>query len=211
MYSVPSTIDTATAPSRLLVAAPPTRQPAKPCPPSLPRPTPDIHVVTFPKCGTTFTEQIVLLLLNGGDASSLDPKHQNGYSKDAPERGGKVWIESSVRVHAKDFELDPPNRRARKLTLEEFNAIASPRVIKTHAPRDLFLATLPCSPPSLSDSSRCRPEPLAPGIKVVYTSRQAKDAVVSAYYHAKVSEGLSAHYATLLRRAPLPPFPRLPH
>ena len=92
-------------------------------------------------------------------------------------------------MHARDLELDPPGRRMDKLTLEDFNAIPSPRVIKTHAPRDLFLATLPCSPPSLSASSR--PEPLVPGIKVVYCSRQAKDAVVSAYYHAKVSSGQS--------------------
>lgn len=155
--------------------------------PTPPHHHPDIHVVTFPKCGTTFTEQIVLLLLNGGDPSSLNPKRQNSYSKAAP--GGKVWVENTVRVHARDFELDPPGRRMDKLTLEEFNAIPSPRVIKTHAPRDLFLATLPCSPPSLSASSR--PEPLAPGIKVVYCSRQAKDAVVSAYYHAKVSSGQS--------------------
>ena len=103
----------------------------------------------------------------------------------APERGGKVWIENTVRVHQKDLEYDPPQKRPDTLTLDEFNDIKSPRVIKTHAPRDLFLATMPCSPPSLSNTSKCRPEPLAPGIKVVYCSRQAKDAVVSAYYHAK--------------------------
>tara|TARA_B110000090_G_C13040916_1_gene315635 strand:- start:35 stop:436 length:402 start_codon:yes stop_codon:yes gene_type:complete len=37
----------------------------------------DIVIATFPKCGTTLTEQVVLLLLNGGDAAALDPLSKN--------------------------------------------------------------------------------------------------------------------------------------
>jgi|MDSY01.1.fsa_nt_gb hypothetical protein len=143
----------------------------------------DIHVVTFPKCGTTFTEQIVLLLLNGGDASQLNPKRQNSYDPAHPDRRGKVWAEARVRVAHRRNE-GPGEPRQRPLSLEDFDALPSPRVLKTHAPRELFLATTPLSPPSLSNNSRSRPEPLAPGVKVVYCSRRAKDAAVSAYYHA---------------------------
>ena len=68
------------------------------------------------------------------------------------------------------------------MTLAEFDAIAGPRVLKTHAPRHMFLATVPRDPPSLSPDPS--PEPLAPGVKVIYVSRNAKDACTSAYYHA---------------------------
>ena len=37
----------------------------------------DVVITTFPKCGTTLTEQVVLLLLNGGDAAALDPLSKN--------------------------------------------------------------------------------------------------------------------------------------
>jgi hypothetical protein len=36
-----------------------------------------LTVTTFPKCGTTWMEQIVLLLLNGGDVEALDPLSKN--------------------------------------------------------------------------------------------------------------------------------------
>ena len=135
----------------------------------------DVHVVTYPKCGTTFMEQIILLLWNDGFPDKLDPKTQNRY--DATRGVGKVWAEGSVRVEP-DAD-DPPQRAV--MSLADFEALPAPRLIKTHAPRHLFLAVLP-RPLSLSDAGR--PEPLMRGVKCVYVSRQAKDACVSAYYHA---------------------------
>merc|ERR1711988_643593 len=64
----------------------------------------------------------------------------------------------------------------------EFQEMPEPRLFKTHAPRQMFLGVRPTDPPSLADTGR--PTPLAPGVKVVYVSRNAKDACVSAYYHA---------------------------
>merc|ERR1712099_108187 len=58
------------------------------------RPT-DIVVATYPKCGTTFAEQIVLLLLNDGEVDKLDPSTQNALQ--ASDTGiGKIWAETCV-------------------------------------------------------------------------------------------------------------------
>lgn len=123
----------------------------------------DIWVATFPKCGTTFTEQIILLLLNGGDPSKLDPKTQNTYN---PETGvGKVWVEQLVRTHI-GLESDKHDKWAnRRMNLDEFAAVPSPRVLKTHAPRQLFLGVKEEAVPSITETGR--PTPLAPGTKVV--------------------------------------------
>lgn len=135
----------------------------------------DVWVTTFPKCGTTLMEQVILLLRHGGDPAKLDPRDKNTFSA---ERGmGKVWPEANVSRSG--HEQFPKRMR---LTFDQFEALPGPRLMKTHAPRHLFLGTLPFKEHSLA---RCpRHAPLAPGVKVVYVSRNAKDACVSAYYHA---------------------------
>lgn len=140
----------------------------------------DVWIATFPKCGTTFMEQIVLLLRNGGDADALDVPMHNNYS--SKTRQGKVWAEQRVRVHPDLTDaLGPPHMRE-KMSLDDFAAMPAGRTLKTHAPRSLFLDTRPVSPPSLAASGR--PEPIANGTRVIYVSRSPADACVSAYYHA---------------------------
>jgi len=130
----------------------------------------DVWVATYPKCGTTFMEQIILLLQHNGDASKTSPATQNNYSA---ERGaGKVWVEQRVRLN--------PDPKRNQMSFEELGALPAPRVLKTHAPWNLFLAREPCSSTSLMH----QPGPILPETKVVYVSRAAKDACVSAYYHA---------------------------
>lgn len=91
----------------------------------------DVWVSTYPKCGTTFMEQIILLMQQQGDASRMDPSTQNSYSK---EKGiGKVWVEASVRPKS-------DTARMRTITTEDFAALPSPRLLKTHAPWHMFLA-----------------------------------------------------------------------
>ena len=40
----------------------------------------DVVIVTYAKCGTTWAEQVVLLLLARGDLGRLDPLHENAHS-----------------------------------------------------------------------------------------------------------------------------------
>lgn len=56
----------------------------------------DILLVSYPKCGTTWIEQCVLLILRHGDKSVLNPATKNVYSPAAPEKGGKIWLEACI-------------------------------------------------------------------------------------------------------------------
>ncbi|KAJ1401016.1 hypothetical protein B484DRAFT_405847, partial [Ochromonadaceae sp. CCMP2298] len=55
----------------------------------------DIIISTYPKCGTTLTEQVVLLLLNGGDPDKMDPTHKNVFHPGSTKLG-KIWPEAAV-------------------------------------------------------------------------------------------------------------------
>lgn len=136
----------------------------------------DVWVATFPKCGTTVMEQVILLLMNDGDPSRLDPASKNGYNKES--NVGKVWPEFSVIVDGGG----KGKGKGKEMPLSEFDSLPGRRLLKTHAPRHMFLATRPVEPASFSVTGR--PAPLVQGPKVVYVSRNAKDACVSAYYHA---------------------------
>uniref|UniRef100_A0A7S2VPB5 Sulfotransferase domain-containing protein n=1 Tax=Zooxanthella nutricula TaxID=1333877 RepID=A0A7S2VPB5_9DINO len=57
----------------------------------------DVWVATFPKCGTTLMEQIVLLLWNDGDSQKLNPRGKNTY--DFTTGVGKVWVEKDVTIN----------------------------------------------------------------------------------------------------------------
>lgn len=133
----------------------------------------DVFVSTFAKCGTTLTEQVVLLLLNGGRAEELDPLHKNTLD---PGSGkvGKVWTEMAVvdglfgdgdRVEDATSKACMGEGRAR-MSVDDFDALPAPRVLKTHAPTQLFL-----------DRSK--------KAKVIYVTRNPFDACVSCYYHPK--------------------------
>eukprot|EP00930_Biecheleria_cincta_P065134 TRINITY_DN5081_c0_g1_i1.p1 TRINITY_DN5081_c0_g1~~TRINITY_DN5081_c0_g1_i1.p1 ORF type:complete len:391 (+),score=68.69 TRINITY_DN5081_c0_g1_i1:61-1173(+) len=143
----------------------------------------DIWVATFPKCGTTLMEQVILLLLNNGDPSHLDPASKNEFSKNTGV--GKVWPESdlAIEVNGEDPRLHGKGKGKGKgkMSLQDFDQMQGARLLKTHAPRQLFLATKSVDPASFSSSGRSAP--LLPETKVVYVSRSAKDACVSAYYH----------------------------
>ncbi len=117
----------------------------------------DVLVMTWPKNGTTWSMEMVWLLLNNYDvakAASL-------------ERPQKVtFVEMGIII---DFLQDsiPPGTSFLEV-LAEFKARASPRVIKTHLPFCLF-------PPNLLDQH-----------KVVTCLRNPKDTVVSYYHHEKL-------------------------
>eukprot|EP00658_Telonema_sp_P-2_P071855 TRINITY_DN6106_c0_g1_i1.p1 TRINITY_DN6106_c0_g1~~TRINITY_DN6106_c0_g1_i1.p1 ORF type:complete len:356 (+),score=82.31 TRINITY_DN6106_c0_g1_i1:264-1331(+) len=132
----------------------------------------DIVVTTYPKCGTTLAEQIVLLLLNGGDKEALDPLSKNATNLHGSL--GKVWPESCIRPDQECERHDgggPEEFLPR--TVEWFDGLPSPRLIKTHAQLRNVLS-----------GQDQHPGTLCPGVKYVVVTRNPLDACTSCYYHA---------------------------
>lgn len=127
----------------------------------------DIFVATYPKCGTTWSEQCVLLLTNGADPSKLNPVHKNTYNKEL--KFGKIWPEAQL---LQDIFPDETGEGA-NLTLEEYNSAPEPRVLKTHMPINLL--------PGTNGQGIAN---LPPKTKIIVVSRNPLDACVSSYYHA---------------------------
>lgn len=130
----------------------------------------DIIVVSYPKCGTTWTEQCVLLLLSEGNNDRLDPSHKNTYIPGS-NCLGKIWPEATI-------DTDPECEKKaglefRRISLEDFQNAPDRRVIKSHASNEHLLA---CNGAGLSA--------LPEGVKVLVVSRNPLDACVSSYYHA---------------------------
>jgi len=146
------------------------------------RPT-DLFVTTYAKCGTTLTEQIVCLLLNDGRSDNLNPLDKNSFDKHS-DVVGKIWTEVAV-VEGLGIDIDNNNYEATtttakrlcemklRMSVDEFDTIPSPRVLKTHEPVQLF------------------PDRDERHAKVIYVTRNPFDACVSCYYHPK--KGLSPH------------------
>ena len=74
--------------------------------PDLLRPS-DVVIASFPKTGTTLTEQVVLALLAGGDGAKLDPSSQNEWS----DARGHGKYQGSKRVIQRRFNVSVPRAR----------------------------------------------------------------------------------------------------
>ena len=128
----------------------------------------DIIICTYPKSGTTFLEQIVLLLENGIKKKDyVNPVNRNSYQME--NKFGKIWIESLI--HFKKEEYCKYNAdyipEGEYIDYDYFvNEIGSPRIIKTHASLDLLLDK------ESSDRN-----------KIIIISRNPLDTCVSHYYH----------------------------
>ena len=138
----------------------------------------DTFVCTYSKCGTTLMEQIVLLLQNEGDVSKLNPLHKNTYDKKTGV--GKIWPEMAVKPNlGGNLKKYDSNNEActgenkANMSVQEFDALKAPRILKTHAPPRLFLDL---------DSSMMK---MTEGVKIIYVTRNPFDACVSCYYHPK--------------------------
>lgn len=118
----------------------------------------DVLVMTHPRCGTTWTQEIVWTMRNGGqlDSSTELGVRSPFFEFDSLERYElkpmREWMEKDEDPIKEGFYLN--------LT----NSVSSPRTIKTHLPFSLLN-------PTLLDTS-----------KVIYVARNPKDTCVS-YYH----------------------------
>jgi hypothetical protein len=130
----------------------------------------DILIISYPKCGTTWTEQCILLLLADGNRSALNPATKNTYVPlSQAEKVGKIWPEASLEQF-KTFATIMPE--AAYISLAEFDNIGSSanslqkrRVIKSHAPVSNLLG---CQQQGLMG--------LPDGMKVIVVTRNPFDA-----------------------------------
>jgi hypothetical protein len=136
----------------------------------------DVLVVSYPKCGTTWSEQCLLLLLNNGDPSQLDPISKNTYSIETKK--GKLWFEAMLDQDPEGVTKIGPEFKT--MSAEEMDAVPSPRVIKTHA-----------TPNNLLGTQQQGLAGLPSGVKVVIVARNPLDACVSCYYHPPKNDPFS--------------------
>eukprot|EP00095_Tigriopus_kingsejongensis_P000451 snap_masked-scaffold217_size252476-processed-gene-0.6 protein:Tk00451 transcript:snap_masked-scaffold217_size252476-processed-gene-0.6-mRNA-1 annotation:"hypothetical protein DAPPUDRAFT_231919" len=125
----------------------------------------DLWIVTPPKCGTTWTQEIVWLLLNNVD---LNAAQINQFYR-------IPFLElASIRPKADQPYPDGKERNEDNLPLFQMHSLRyaesmpRPRVIKTHLPLCML------------------PEKLLTTCKVVFVARNVMDMAVSYYYHTKL-------------------------
>eukprot|EP00929_Paragymnodinium_shiwhaense_P043708 TRINITY_DN22461_c0_g1_i1.p1 TRINITY_DN22461_c0_g1~~TRINITY_DN22461_c0_g1_i1.p1 ORF type:complete len:384 (-),score=64.52 TRINITY_DN22461_c0_g1_i1:330-1481(-) len=118
-------------------------------------PSADIFIATYPKCGTTWMQQVVLLLLAGGDSSKVrDPMKQSPWIE-------KVLCNSQISVMEFLSSSPPPESQV---------VVPARRVVKTHAPEQLA--------PWVGGAQH-----LPRGAKVIVVVRNPKDTAVSMFHH----------------------------
>ncbi|KAK7230185.1 C1 peptidase family protein [Aureococcus anophagefferens] len=123
----------------------------------------DVFVCTYPKCGTTWMQQIVLLLLHGGDATKVKPRPAPSRRRPGPR--------SATCARSASAALPLPRRA---------HAAAAPRRgLRARAGRGrASRRTRARGPLPAADAN------LDPKAKIVYIARNPKDVCCSLYAHA---------------------------
>ena len=99
----------------------------------------DVWIATFPKSGTSWVQQIAKLIRNGGEDDEVKITDS------------VLWLET------------------REFSIEDLEALPSPRVFKTH----IDYANMPRGLPHVS------------GYKCIYIARNPKDVAVSLFHHVR--------------------------
>ncbi|CAB3235052.1 unnamed protein product [Arctia plantaginis] len=126
----------------------------------------DIFVVTYPRSGTTWTQELVWLVANDFDYATAKSKvlMQRFPFVEFLKYVGSQWQEELL-PNAKDKEMASEFlKNVNKPVKEKLSAIPSPRFLKTHMPLSLL-------PPKLLDTA-----------KVVYVARDPRDVSVSNFH-----------------------------
>ncbi|CAL4140788.1 unnamed protein product, partial [Meganyctiphanes norvegica] len=138
--------------------------------------TDDVLIMTYPKCGTTWTQELVWTMrnnpelnhMNAGVALAervpfLDQDMLFDYEKTPAS------IENPLM---RNFFMQNPDAKNEAVFFQMAEKLGSPRTIKTHLPFSLFSTEL------------------LDKVKVIYVARNPKDVVVSYYHHHRM---LKAH------------------
>ncbi|XP_076630425.1 luciferin sulfotransferase [Colletes latitarsis] len=137
----------------------------------------DIWVCSFPKTGTTWTQEMIWCIANDLDFE--------GAKVLLPERF--PFLEHSVLFDYTTIMPRHPEVKLHRLVLDSVNYVSSqisPRFIKTHLPFHLL-------PRQLRTGKR-KP-------RIVYVARNPKDTCVSYYHHCRLMEGYRGDFNTFCR------------
>ncbi|XP_042886419.1 sulfotransferase 1C4-like [Penaeus japonicus] len=138
----------------------------------------DVLVMTWPKCGTTWTQEIVWTMRNNPDLDH--PDADVAIMDRVPFMEGDIFSPGEDSTEAEQMPVSEmfkrlcPNADPRKgMSLQLAKALLDPRTLKTHLPFSLFA-------PSLLEKT-----------KVVYVARNPKDTVLSYQHHHKLFKAQS--------------------
>ena len=134
----------------------------------------DVWIVTYPKCGTTWTQELLWLIMHNADFEGAKPYV---YDRSAFLEYSTLTTKAKKLKQLKDLEeskMTAEEKEKAELrtckTFEYAETFKSPRLIKSHLPLSML-------PPKLLDTC-----------KVIYVCRNPKDCCVSFYYHSLLVE-----------------------
>ena len=142
----------------------------------------DIWVVTLPKCGTTWMQELTWLIMNDIDVekSKINQFFRVPFLEfDAILRSYPIKEEDKQEFD--EYPEGVPKNEDTvnwylKHSMEYASRLPRPRIIKSHLPLSLL------------------PSKLLITCKVIYVARNIKDAAVSRYHHLKLSPGLQQDF-----------------
>ncbi|XP_041978407.1 sulfotransferase 1E1-like [Aricia agestis] len=130
----------------------------------------DVWVITFPRSGTTWTQEMVWLLENNLDYAAA--RNTPLFERFPMLEISSMVPEMAIELIKADFlnlaSFQGLNKAVRVQSWESIDKAPSPRFIKTHLPLSLL-------PPDLLDKA-----------KVIYVARDPRDIAVSYYYLHKM-------------------------
>lgn len=149
----------------------------------------DIVVPSYPRSGTTWIEQVLLLILARGDASQLNTRNKNAYNPARPHALGKILVDAALHdangggdsgEQGESVDLGYPwgtlCGQDASYTASDIANMPKRRLFKTHV-RPHLLAGMGVAEEELA---RGVPPPFSvPGVKFVCMIRDPKDVVVS--------------------------------
>jgi len=133
----------------------------------------DVWVASFPKCGTTWTQEMVWNIMHGVD---LEAAKATNLEERVPFLELSGILEDQFAEYTDSF-----TRLGRADSLKSVEELENPRIIKTH----LSMEMLPR-------------QVMEKRAKLIYVTRNPRDAVVSYFNHWKVMAGYTGTLSTLV-------------